>query len=190
MKRSAFVVFASFSVCTPTVRAADATTPVDYTQRNAPFAPSPGGTVAPARQTPQGNAAVQDKRFDKAVVDKKTAPLADRRAEVDVTEAREKNVREKDSHRPEAETIRRSSFDHRTAGIATGGEKTRPQTVAKYQDSLTSATATNMAKYPAMDRATAAKINRFVFRKNPTEPTAAMDRAKVTPAAGGSVRPE
>jgi hypothetical protein len=59
--------------------------------------------------------------------------------------------------------------------------------VAKYQDGLTSASATNMARFPAVDRATGAKINRFVFRKNPDEVSAVTGGAEVTPAAGGSV---
>ena len=49
------------------------------------------------------------------------------------------------------------------------------------------ASATNMARFPALGSATGAKINRFVFRKNPEDAKAATDGATVTPAAGGSV---
>jgi hypothetical protein len=41
-----------------------------------------------------------------------------------------------------------------------------------------------MARFPAVDRATNAKINRFVFRRNPGEGAPATDGATVTPAAG------
>ena len=43
-----------------------------------------------------------------------------------------------------------------------------------------------MARFPALDRATGAKINRFVFRKNAPDTAVALDGAAVTPAAGGA----
>ena len=166
------------------VRAADATTPVDYSQRNTPFAPA--GTVSPQKQAPAVNEALQEKRVEKAVVEKKMTPLADRRAAIEVMESREKQVREKNSRRPETVEQPTSAFNHRVAGISTEGDTKKPPTVAKYQDSLTAASATNMARFPAVDRATTAKINRFVFRKNPSEASTALGESPVIPAAGGS----
>ena len=64
------------------------------------------------------------------------------------------NVREKQSHRVEPVEVPRSAFDHRTATISTGGDTKQPPLVRKYQDSLVAASATNMARFPALDRAT------------------------------------
>ena len=169
--------------------AADATSPLDYTQRNQPFsaAPSAAPSVAPDKKSPEANAAVQDKRVDKTVVDKQSAAIGDRRAAIDLKETRDKNIRDKDSHRPETVDRTLSALNHREATISTADESTmKPQMVVKYQDSLTSASATNMARFPALDRATGAKINRFVFRKNAPETADALAGAAVTPAAGGA----
>lgn len=163
---------------------ADATTPIDYRNRNEAFAPADNGSTK--KQRPALNSSVQEKRVEKPLVEKKNSPLGEREAAIEMKETRAKNVREKDSHRPERVEHVTSSFDHRQSAIGTG-DSTKPPMVAKYQDSLAAASATNMARYPAMDKATSAKINRFVFRKNPTEVAAAVNGTPVTPAAGGSV---
>jgi hypothetical protein len=165
--------------------AADATTPIDYRERNEPYAPA--DSVAAEKQKPATNRGVQDKRVDKAMIEKKTSPLRDRQAAIEMKETRPKEVREKVSSRPEARDHVTSGFDHRQARISTAENTNKPPTVAKYQDSLAAASATNMARYPAMDKATSAKINRFVFRKNPADTSATVNGSTVTPAAGGSV---
>lgn len=185
MLPSGFVFLASLAVFGAVARAADATSPIDYTQRNSPYAP--GTSAVPKKQAPQANATLQDKRVPATTIEKSVAPLSGRRAGVDVTETRDKSVRENDSRRPEVMEQPASVFNHRPAAISTAGDTSKPPIVSKYQDSLAAASATNMARFPAMDRATSAKINRFVFRKNPPEIPAAPERATVTPAAGGSV---
>lgn len=183
MKTSGLIVLASLTLMgLAAARAADATTPVDYTQRNSPY--TPGATVEPEKKTPEKNEVVQDKRFDKTTIDKKPAAVGDRRAPVEVKEARDKNVREKDSRRPEKVEQSMSKYNHREAAISPTDETKKPETVTKYQESLTSASATNMARFPALDRATGAKINRFVFRKNAPDSSATLQGAPVTPAAG------
>lgn len=180
------VVFGSLSCCRATALAADATTTIDYTQRNSPLAPSAATAVTPEKETPgaKTNDTLQQKRVDKKTVDKVTSPLGEKRAAIDLRESKEKQVREKDSHRPEVVAQPKSGYNQKLASISTGADTTKPPTVRKYQDGLTAASATNMARFPAMDRATGAKINRFVFRKNPDEPTATK---AVTPAAGGGM---
>jgi hypothetical protein len=185
MLPSGFVVFASVSVCVLVARAADATSRIEYTQRNTPFAP--GASVEPSKQTPAANEAVQNKRVPTTTIDKPLAPLGDRRAPVEMKETRDKQVREKDSYRPEGSAQPTSAYHQRQAAISTAGNTSKPPIVSKYQDSLAAASATNMARFPAMDRATTARINRFVFRKNPAETPVAAGGAAVTPAAGGSV---
>ncbi len=184
MKTSVLLVVVAMGATASGIRAANATSPVDPTQRATSLAPA--GTVAPAKKAPEVNPILQDKRVEKPAFEKSASPLGERRAAIDVTETREKNVREKDSRRPEVIEQKTSGYNHRPAGVSTGDDTTKPPTVAKYQDSLTAASASNMARFPAVDRATTGKINRFTFRKNPSEPGALPADARVTPAAGGS----
>jgi hypothetical protein len=133
--------------------------------------------VTPAKQTPAVNEVVQEKRVEKNTIEKQQAAVGDRRAAIDVSEAREKNVREKDSRRPETREQPTSPLNHRRAAISTAADTSKPEMVKRYQDSLASASVTNMARFPAMDGATGAKINRFVFRKNPVEPSSIDPRS-------------
>ena len=164
--------------------AADATRPVDYTQRNGSFAPAAGTAVTPEKQAPVTNSRVQDKRVDQPLLEKTPAPQGERRAGIDVQETRDKRVHDKDSQRPAGQEQPTSAFNQRRAAIATSTDTTKPPTVAKYQDSLTAASASNMARFPALKRATTAKINRFVFRRNPPETASAAEGKPVTPAGG------
>lgn len=184
MKLPGFIVLVSLTVNgLATARAADATTPVDYTQRNSPYAPA--ASVTPDKKTPETNTTVQEKRVDKTTVEKKPAAVGDKRAAVDVKEMKEKNVREKDSHKPEKIDQPMSSLDHREAPMSTANDTRKPPMVSKYQDGLTASNSIKTGKLPAMDHATGAKINRFVFRKNePDNAAAALGGAPVTPAAG------
>jgi len=183
MNRSGFAALALAGFCPVVIVAADATSPVDYTQRNTPYAVGGSTAVMPEKQTPVPNAAVQEKRFEKTMVEKPTAPIAGRRAGIEIKEMRDKTVWEKDSHRPAGREQPTSSYDHRVAPISTSTDKTKPPTVAKYQDSLTAASASNMARFPALDRATTVKINRFVFRKNPPDAASPGAGQPVTAAA-------
>ena len=186
LRLPALICLASICAAGSAVYAADATSPVDATDRNTPYAPA--ATVVPDKKLPAAtpDSRVQERRFDTTKVDRKDSPLGEKRAGIEMNEAHEKNVREKDSHRPERVEQPLSSYNHRQATVSTGADTTKPPTVTKYQDSLTSASATNMARFPAFGRATSAKINRFVFRKNPPESDGALNGAAVTPAAGGS----
>jgi hypothetical protein len=161
--------------------ATDATTPPDYTSRQTAFAPA--ATVTPPAVPLARADALQEKRVDFPAVDKRAAAWGERRAAVSVTEARPKAEVEKDSHRPEAAAPELNAMNHRAALITTAGDTTKPALVARYQDRLTAASATNMERFPAADRATIGRVNRFVFRKNES---AAAEAAPVVPAAGGS----
>jgi hypothetical protein len=185
MKRSSRVVLASSSLLLlACAQAADATSPVDLAQRNKPFAP--GSTMPAEKNAPVIDRALQDKRVTPPTVEKPAAAIGERRAAIDVTEAREKNVRDKQSQRPEAPVPTVSGFDHRASAISPPSGSRKPTLVTKYQDEMAAASAYTMATYPALDRATTAKINRFVFRKNNPEPLIGPEGAAVTPAAGGA----
>lgn len=184
MKVSSLVVFASL-LLPRFSHAADATSPVDATLRNESFAPAASFPID--RRAPLRNGAIQDKKVSPATVEKKIAPVSagDRAPGIEMTEVREKTIQPLDARQPEVRDRTLSPLNQRTASITTNSTVPKPGVVAKYQDSLTAASATNMARFPALDGATAAKINRFVFRKNAAEPAAASD-APVIPAAGGS----
>jgi hypothetical protein len=178
------ILLAAFALSVTASRAADATSPIDYTQRNSPY--SPAGSVEPEKKTPALHPTIPEKRVEKPMVEKPTAAISDRRARIEVTETREKQVREKKSHRPEVIEQPTSAYNQQLSHITTSGDTKRPPTVAKYQDSLTAASASNMARFPAVDRATTAKINRFLFRRNPPEIPPVVGTNPVTPVAGGS----
>jgi hypothetical protein len=183
MKPSGLVVLA-IVLCCAAAQAKDATTPIDYSQRNAPFAAA--AEVVLQKQTPTVNAAIQEQRVEVNAIPKQAAAVGERRSAIEVTEAREKSVREKNSQRPEKREQPTSAFSQRKAAISTGVDTAKPPMVAKYQDSLTAASATNMARYPALHATTKTKVNRFVFQKNPPESTVVTTGAAVSPAAGGS----
>ena len=182
MKPSTLALIAMLGICVKSA-AADATSPVDYTQRNQPYAPTE--RVAPPKQKPEANASVQEKRIDPITVEKKKSPLREREAAVDVKEARPKQVREKESQRPEGVEHTTSGYNHRPAAISTATDSSKPRMVSKYQDSM--AAAPTWGGVRAADPAATAKINRFVFRKNPPDPAAAVNGSPVIPAAGGSL---
>ncbi|MDO8540129.1 MAG: hypothetical protein Q7S40_06760 [Opitutaceae bacterium] len=185
MNLSAWAVVAVIGSGFSASRAADATTPIDYTLRNGAFAPQ--SSVTPSKSSPAANRSVQDARVEKPAWDKPSATIGDRRAAIAVKENGSKQVREKQSHRPVAEEQRLNEMNKRRARISTADERRKPPMVAKYQDSLTAASATNMARFPAMDANARLTINRFVFRKNGADSPAIAADANVTPAAGGGL---
>jgi hypothetical protein len=172
------------------MRGAEATAPVDYTQRNQGFAPGGASVVLLEKMDLPRDATMQDKRVEKTTVAQQLAAVGARSATVDVQETREKNLREFNSHRPDAAGQPMSALNHRAASIATSTDTRKPPLVTKYQDSLAAASTSNMARFPALGQATAAKINRFVFRNNTPAPAVVTGDASVTPSGGGSPGPK
>ncbi len=188
MKNSSLILTSLSLLGFSPARGTDATAPLDFALRNQPFAPS--ATISPVKQEPSRDDTVQNKRVEKTTVDKQLAAIGERRAAVDVQETHEKNLREVNSHRPDAAGQPMSTFNHRAAPMATASDSHQPPLVAKYQDSLSAASAANMAHFPAQAEATNAKINRFVFRRNSPESGAVIGNAPVTPAGGTSSSPK
>jgi hypothetical protein len=180
MKLSGVISLSAFGVLILADLRGSDSAKVDYTDRNASFAPS--ATVTPETHAPALDDALQNRRVTPAVLDKKDSAVGGLRAPIDLTETQKKNVIDKNSHPPEARERELSSFDHRESGIQPSAQLEKPPVVTRYQSSLTSASATNMSRFPALDRATTSRINRFVFRKN--EPAGAAP-VSVTPVAGG-----
>jgi hypothetical protein len=184
MKRSSFVIFAGFAWSGAAAWAADATRPIDYTERNAIFAPRNG--QPPADKRSPAAELLPPRRVEPAKVEKPAAAVGERRAAIDPTETREKALIEKNTRTPEKVDTPKSGYDQQRARISTAADTNRPPIVARYQDGLTAATASNMARFPAVGGTVKAKINRFVFRKNGGELPAGPGRAPVVPAAGGA----
>src|SRR5688572_24839005 len=99
MKPSTLVAAVILGLFSGYAGAADATTPIDYTQRNGPYAPVE--SVTSQKQKPAANSSVQEKRVNLPVLEKKESSLRGRETAIEVKEAHPKNVRIKDSHRPE-----------------------------------------------------------------------------------------
>ena len=187
MMPSGSVVLASMCVIFSDSHAADATRPIDYTDRNTTFAPA--ATVKPAARSPVIADEIQRRRVDPPTVEKATAPAGESRAPLDVIESREKLVQPKVTITPGKTVPEPSALGQKRSGI-TVAPTVNPPLVAKYQESLVAASAANTAHFAALDQRTTAKINRFVFRKNGAEPTGSAIGAPVVPAAGGSaIRP-
>ncbi len=183
MMPSGSVVLASMCVIFSDSHAADSTRPIDYTDRNATYAP--GATVKPAARPPVIADDIQRKRVNPPTVNKTTTPAGERRAPVEVVEAGEKRVQSKAKITPEKTVPNPSALGQKRAGINVANTVT-PPLVAKYQDSLVAASAANSAHFAALDQRTTAKINRFIFRKNGADLSGSAIGAPVVPAAGGS----
>lgn len=183
MMPSGSVVLASMCVIFSDGHAADATRPIDYTDRNATFAPD--AAMKPATRSPVIADELQRKRVNPPTVDQTTTPAGERRTPLEVVEAGEKRVQPKAKITPEKTVPNPSALGQKRAGINVTNTVT-PPLVAKYQDSLVAARAANTAYFAALDQQTTARINRFVFRKNGADPTGSAIGAPVVPAAGGS----
>lgn len=186
MKSSGLIVCASTSlVLASLAQAASATAAIDPTRRNETF--SPAATVSPAAQQPQAQRIFADEPGEKKALTLDRAVLGERRAPIELAEAQEKTVAGKNMLVPPVTPKSAAEFEHRMAPFSTAADTRAPSRVAKYQDRLTAATATNMARFPAPGGATVAKLNRFVFRKNPPDLSALAPAG--TAAAGAQPEP-
>jgi hypothetical protein len=183
MKRFRLVACASVSVWVSLSLAREATAPVDYTERNVPFAPA--ANVQPSVTNPARNEGLMDKRVDKSVVEKTRADLLAQKAPIAVGETHAKPMLEKKlGPAPAAEKPALNSWNHREAPVSVTA--TPPKLVSKYQTSLTAATSSNMARFPAASAGVTAKINRFIFRKNAVQTGSDAVPAPVVRAAEGN----
>lgn len=187
MKRSGSIILASVCLGAFAARGADATTPIDYTQRNTPYTPGTRDVDAESRK-PEINETTQQKRVTPETIEKKPAAVGDRRAPIDMKEARDKNVIDKNTRKPEKREQPKSSHDGQLSKYSTTNDPRKPTTttVSRYQDSLKAGNGVEVGKLPAGSKVTTTKINRFVFRKNGGELADSASRSAVTPAAGGS----
>jgi len=176
----AFVLLACGLAPSLGARAATAT-PVNSTPAATPY--TTPAAVAPAHRPPEVRHSIRDREIEKQVLPTSPSPPGDRPAALDPTDTLSLPVQAKQVRVPETLPRAASAFDHRLAAISTSGDThALPPTVAKYQDGLRAASAANLARFPAVGRATTAKINRFVFRKNvPDTPLSQPGRSALAP---------
>lgn len=182
MKPSGLVVIVI--VCGSALRADNATRLLDHAQRNPRFAPS--SSVQPVKRTPLLVETIQRKRVVPPIVEKEHTVLREQRAAIAVAEKTTKQVLDKVARPLEIRRSQKSRLDGQRAVFSTTGNRATAPIAAKYQASLAAATASNMARVPAVSSATKPTINRFVLRKNGGESAGSPLRVTVTPAAGGS----
>lgn len=141
-----------------------------------------------ANQRPiERNDLLQDQRFkapDK--IERKDAVVGEKRAPIDIKEAREKNVIErKDVPKPELKTWDKNRHNGEKFGRQPSGDDVKKYDMAdKYQRRMTDAKTAAAQRQPKMEkRTTFESINRFLFKRN--GPGTPDGQAMVTPAAGG-----
>jgi hypothetical protein len=184
MNITRWCIAASVGMWVPISPAADAISPIDYTRRNEPFAAQP--SITAGKETPAANRTVQDARVPLEVRPKATSPISLSRLGIPVFEAQPKRILEQKHQQPRSTEQPKNDWNRRPAAITTSDQTAKPPLVAKYQDSLVSASATNMARFPVLDGGTKATVNRFVFRKNGPDTDGGSVPMSATPAAGGS----
>lgn len=182
MKPSGLVFVATLACCT--TAQGEATAPLDVTQRHEPFAPA--ASITPGKRNPATTRTLQNRTLEMPRTELARTPASAQQSPLAVAEQREKHVREFPAKRPSSMENARSALDRRPSSISTRDTKAKPPLVAKYQESLAAASASNMARFPATEAHTKGKLNRFVFRKNPPENEGPSPASAVLPAAGGS----
>jgi hypothetical protein len=167
---------------------------IDASKQNAQLAPTPESAdtpLSPARETNQRtffrNEHVQDQRFHTPeVIDRKNAPVGDRRAPIDVTETREKTIIDRKAFpKPEVREREINRHNGERARIQPEGDMLKKyDMVTKYQGRMKDADEAAARRAPKFEkRTTFEKLNRFAFKRN--GPGTEGGSPMVTPAAGG-----
>lgn len=188
MRLSSVATFASVCGLTAAGFAANATAPLDVRQRHDAIVP--GAPVQPAIRQPASNAAVQDQRVTPPRVSFPAAstPGAERAHLPGAVNAAEQR-RAVETQRPSAIERVTSPIDKKPAELTRSPNTVRPELVTRYQESLTAASAANMARFPAAGQVTRTKINRFVFRRNGGAAAVTPDSAAEAVRAGSESAP-
>lgn len=182
---------ASLCVGLPFVRAQD-TAKVDAAKQAERFAPSPEVARPVERIDNKRDDRVQDARAALAgLIDEPTAPIADRRAPVDISETREKTIVERKDAPLATTPLQRkdSALNGQTARdqfqSATGTYRNAGAVAEKYQQGLREAESARSRLQPDLGRLTTFdRLNRFVYKRN--GPGTEGGAALVTAAGGGS----
>jgi hypothetical protein len=155
-----------FSCAVAAMRAAGAGQPADLAKRNETYAAAP--TITPEVRAKEGAETLQNRRVDFSVREKaEPAVPADRRAAVEVNEARAKTVLPTESSRPAARTKAMSALNHRVSDLDPKDRLAPPTTVAKYQDGMRGATTIGAGGAVVIEKpGLFSRLNRFVFQRH------------------------
>jgi hypothetical protein len=130
---------------------------------------------------------VQDQRFSAPEnIGRKDAAVGDKRAAIDITETREKNIVDrKDYPKPEVREREMNNHDGEKSSIQPKGDQVIAyDKVSKYQSRMADADSGQFQRKPSLEkRTTFEKLNRFVFKRN--SPGSENGKAVVTQVAGG-----
>lgn len=168
---------------------------VDATKQDTQLAPSAENADNPLSTSRESNQRtfvrndhLQDQRFSAPEpITRKDAVVGEKRASIDMTETREKNIVDrKDYPKPEVREHEVNRHDGERARIQPKDDQVKKyDTVEKYQNRMTDAKTAAAQRQPTMEkRTTFESINRFVFMRN--GPGTEDGKPMVTPAAGGS----
>jgi hypothetical protein len=150
---------------TPVLGGRAATTiPVDRQPATAPYVTP--GAIAPAHRSPEATSTLRDREIEKHVIPGTASRPSDRPAALDTADHRALPVQQKNVLERNVQPLPGPAIDRRLAPFSTAADRRPNAVVARFQDSLRTASEANMSRFPAIGPATAAKINRFVFRKN------------------------
>ena len=156
---------------------ADDASKIAPSQQNTQLAPGGDNTynrLAPGNTTNQlpftRDDRVQNSRFSTPELrDKKLAPIGDRRAPFDMTEAHDKNIIDrKDYPKPDVRDNKMSPDNAQMYRDQPKGDMVKTYDMAaKYQDRISDAATAASQRQPKLEkRTTFDKINRFVFQRN------------------------
>jgi hypothetical protein len=170
----------------------------DASAQNAELAPTPANAdtpLSPAREANQRpffrNEIVQEQRFRAPeIIERKDAVVGERRAPIDMTETREKEIIDRKNYpKPEVRDHKVNRHDGEKARIQPSGDMVKKyDTVTKYQDRMADAKTAKALREPKFEKRTSFdKLNRFIFKRN--GPGTPDGRPMVTPAGGGATPP-
>lgn len=123
----------------------------------------------PDSRTPEGNAVIQDRRFEAGdTVEKKSALVGERRADFEVGETQEKTLfRTPDRPAPEIIERKDNPWGGKRSRFSTGDDAYRSKVATRFQDKIGDAHPLGgEVKTAAAQRTTFDRANRFAFRRN------------------------
>ncbi len=192
--RSALPLLLVLSAVRPLGAHAKDPSQIDASKQNSQLAPTPESADTPLSPAREGNQRtffrnehLQEQRFTAPdMIERKDAPVGERRAPIDVTETREKNIIDrKEFPKPEVRERVMNHHDGEMSHIQPKGDMVKTyDKVSKYQGRMTDADTAAAQRKPLLEKKTTfEKLNRFIFRRN--GPGSEGGNAMVTPAAGG-----
>lgn len=144
--------------------------------------------VLPDAKPIERNDVLMEQRYDTRTIEKKEAPVGDRRSAIDVSETREKKFFTT-PERKEYDTIERKDnpWSGKKSRYSTADDAYRTQMATRFQDKISDASPVTRNVKPVLEkRTTFDRINRFVFQKNSDQAVTVTTAGSEKPAADAS----